>query len=38
MHGIGIIPTFQSDANGAGLTDEELLEIAAAISADPAKV
>jgi hypothetical protein len=35
MHGIVITPTFQSDADAAGLTDDELLEIISMIAADP---
>lgn len=35
MHGVVITSTFESDANGAGLSDEEIMEIASVIAADP---
>ena len=35
MHGVVLTSTFESDANGAGLSDEEIMEIASVIAADP---
>jgi hypothetical protein len=35
MHGVVITRTFQRDADDAGLTDDEVFEIAAMIAADP---
>lgn len=35
MHGVVMTPTFERDANDAGLTDDEVFRIASAIAADP---
>ena len=35
MHGVVITATFERDAVNAGLTDEDILEIAAVIAAEP---
>ena len=35
MHSVVLTPTFQRDADGAGLSDDEVMEIASAIAADP---
>jgi hypothetical protein len=35
MHSVVITPAFQRDADAAGLTGEEVLDIASAIAADP---
>ena len=35
MHGVVLTPTFEKQADRAGLSDEELMEIVAAIAADP---
>ena len=35
MHGIVLTPAFQRDAGNAGLTDDEIIEIAAVIADDP---
>ncbi len=35
MHGVILTKTFENDAKDAGLTDDEILEIASTIAADP---
>lgn len=35
MHAVILTPTFQRDARDAGLEDDDVLEIASAIAADP---